>query len=291
MAMRRSELYAPAWSEPLRHLGPKLGFTDRGLGLVCERFDIPVPYRGYWAKRAAGVAPHQTPLPDPLRDDVVEPLQAFDGSGRRLAPEDVPDEWIIPGMLKRTFTPAPKPTVRSPPRNRPTYPALQGVGDTPSQGQHALEALRPTPGPLEPEVAPEMAFRIEDTLACSADSDVADADPLPTTEAAPQSPLLPEVASKSAAPGPQLLADQPSRNHGAYMREQLDRVFTAAAWQQRRDEALGVLAMIALRAAEEPATAARILSWVAEVRGALEADDPIFRLLTSLQTEASRLAA
>lgn len=288
--MRRSELYALAWSEPLRHLGPKLGFTDRGLGLVCARFDIPVPYRGYWAKRAAGKDPKRTPLPDPSHDDLVEPLQAFDGSGQRVAPEDIPDEWIIPGVLKRSFTPPSKPTVRSPPLNQPTYPSLRDIDEAASLESSVRAPRLPTsPGPVLDNVRLE-----EEAPPIAVAGNTGGVAPSPADEPArpPLPPLLPVVEPVSPERLLRQQGEDSLRDQVADMQGQLNRVFATAAQQQRHHEAAGVLAAIALRASsEDPATALYILKWVAEVRRALDADDPIAGLLKSLRAENSRLAA
>jgi len=57
------ELYNRAWSTPLDRLARELGLSGRGLGKLCARCNIPVPPRGYWAKRAAGKRVSQPPLP------------------------------------------------------------------------------------------------------------------------------------------------------------------------------------------------------------------------------------
>lgn len=74
--MKRSELYALVWQISVRRAAPDLGLSDVGLRKVCDRFQIPVPDVGYWAKRDAGHAPEtpalfrpdydpDIPLPDP----------------------------------------------------------------------------------------------------------------------------------------------------------------------------------------------------------------------------------
>lgn len=61
--LTRQQLYDRAWTTPLDTLGKELGLSGRGLGKLCERHDIPVPPRGWWAKKAAGHRVKQTPLP------------------------------------------------------------------------------------------------------------------------------------------------------------------------------------------------------------------------------------
>jgi hypothetical protein len=65
--LTREELYVLVWSEPIQKIAPRYGLSDRGFGKLCARYEIPVPPRGWWAKRAAGKRVRQTPLP-PLND-------------------------------------------------------------------------------------------------------------------------------------------------------------------------------------------------------------------------------
>jgi hypothetical protein len=59
----RGALYELVWSEPMQALAKKFSLSDRGLAKICAAANIPVPARGYWAKKQAGkrVSPH--PLP------------------------------------------------------------------------------------------------------------------------------------------------------------------------------------------------------------------------------------
>lgn len=52
--IERKELYDLVWSKPIMELSKEFGVSDRGLGKVCERYDIPKPPRGYWQKLEAG---------------------------------------------------------------------------------------------------------------------------------------------------------------------------------------------------------------------------------------------
>jgi hypothetical protein len=61
--LTRDELYAFVWSEPIQKLSKRYGLSDRGLGKLCARYNIPVAPRGWWAKKAAGKRVKQDPLP------------------------------------------------------------------------------------------------------------------------------------------------------------------------------------------------------------------------------------
>ena len=59
----REKLYQEVWSTPMLKLAKQYSYSDRGLAKLCERMNIPVPPRGYWAKKEAGQEVAQTPLP------------------------------------------------------------------------------------------------------------------------------------------------------------------------------------------------------------------------------------
>jgi len=61
-AYSRLELYELVWSTPISTLADQFGISDRGLAKTCERYQIPVPGRGYWAKIEAGQRATKTPL-------------------------------------------------------------------------------------------------------------------------------------------------------------------------------------------------------------------------------------
>ena len=63
--LTHQQLYDRVWMTPLDALAKELGLSGRGLGTLCNRHDIPVPHRGWWAKKAPGHRVRQTPLPAP----------------------------------------------------------------------------------------------------------------------------------------------------------------------------------------------------------------------------------
>ena len=62
----RLALYEQVWTEPIHRLCKRYFLSDRGLGKLCARHNIPVPPRGYWARVAYGQKPKRTLLP-PLK--------------------------------------------------------------------------------------------------------------------------------------------------------------------------------------------------------------------------------
>ncbi len=64
----REELYREVWREPMLKLAKKYGISSVMLGKVCRKLSIPVPGRGYWARKAHGY--HDTIKPLPKLKDV-----------------------------------------------------------------------------------------------------------------------------------------------------------------------------------------------------------------------------
>src|SRR5262245_26619502 len=59
----RKELYDRVWSQPMRTVASSLGISDVALAKHCKKADIPVPERGYWARKQAGKPTIQVALP------------------------------------------------------------------------------------------------------------------------------------------------------------------------------------------------------------------------------------
>ena len=49
----REVLYDRVWQAPLRTVAREYGVSDVALAKTCRKLNVPVPGRGYWAKRAA----------------------------------------------------------------------------------------------------------------------------------------------------------------------------------------------------------------------------------------------
>jgi hypothetical protein len=60
----RVELYNEVWKQPIVKIARKCGISDVALGKACRKLRIPHPGRGDWAKRTAGKAVRQAPLPE-----------------------------------------------------------------------------------------------------------------------------------------------------------------------------------------------------------------------------------
>ena len=52
--LTRKQLYELAWKNPMMHIAKEFGFSDRGLGKLCVKYEIPIPPRGYWMRLKVG---------------------------------------------------------------------------------------------------------------------------------------------------------------------------------------------------------------------------------------------
>jgi hypothetical protein len=59
----RRELYELVWSQPMRTVAASVGISDVALAKHCRKARIPVPERGYWARKSAGKPTIKRPLP------------------------------------------------------------------------------------------------------------------------------------------------------------------------------------------------------------------------------------
>ena len=59
----RKELYDLIWSQPMMVVAASVGISDVALAKHCKKANIPVPSRGYWARKHAGKPVGQPALP------------------------------------------------------------------------------------------------------------------------------------------------------------------------------------------------------------------------------------
>ena len=62
----RETLYRQVWKAPLIKVAQQYGVSGVAIGKICRKLGIPLPGRGYWAKKAAGGRTKISPLP-PLK--------------------------------------------------------------------------------------------------------------------------------------------------------------------------------------------------------------------------------
>jgi hypothetical protein len=52
--LTREELFEQVWKRPMTKVAAGFGISDVALKKICDKHRVPVPGRGYWAKKAAG---------------------------------------------------------------------------------------------------------------------------------------------------------------------------------------------------------------------------------------------
>jgi hypothetical protein len=73
VVVTREELYQKVWAEPIVHVAKRLELSGRGLAKLCARHKIPVPPRGWWARKQHGKIVRRAPLKesDPATAPIV----------------------------------------------------------------------------------------------------------------------------------------------------------------------------------------------------------------------------
>jgi hypothetical protein len=56
LRLTREELYRLVWAKPMTEVGQDFQISDRAMAKICARKQVPVPPRGYWAKKNAARA-------------------------------------------------------------------------------------------------------------------------------------------------------------------------------------------------------------------------------------------
>lgn len=62
--LTRGELFELVWSTPMTKLAARFGLSNVGLTKICERFQIPRPPQGHWARLAWNHKPGRPSLPE-----------------------------------------------------------------------------------------------------------------------------------------------------------------------------------------------------------------------------------
>lgn len=107
----RERLYEEVWSTPVREVAKTYGISDVALGKICRRLGVPMPGRGYWARKNAGQDIKREPL-RPLREgqpsshrvqrykDPIDDIEIGDEAKALLAQEDEDVyQVIVPDIL------------------------------------------------------------------------------------------------------------------------------------------------------------------------------------------------
>ena len=91
IVISRKDLYERVWAEPIQKLSKEYGLSDVGLAKVCRRYDIPIPPRGYWAKKQAGKRVAQPPLPPQGPQGYGDQIRLAGPSARPVPPAVAPE--------------------------------------------------------------------------------------------------------------------------------------------------------------------------------------------------------
>lgn len=83
----------------MAQLAKEFGLSDVGFAKLCRRHSVPLPYRGFWAKKAAGRTPSTIPLP-PLRKGVPATVRL---DPKPVAPAKPPDPEIDQALAVDTI--------------------------------------------------------------------------------------------------------------------------------------------------------------------------------------------
>ena len=83
--LHREALYKEVWETPIMQLAKKYCMSDVGLAKICQRMQIPLPPRGYWAKHAYGHKVKKAPLPRLTDGSAYVALDKTADEMRRLA--------------------------------------------------------------------------------------------------------------------------------------------------------------------------------------------------------------
>jgi hypothetical protein len=86
----REQLYEKVWTEPVRTVAKGFGISDVALAKDCKRLKIPLPGRGYWAKKAAGKSVRRTQLPVLPPNDAVTPREKTFSPPAVVVAPDIP---------------------------------------------------------------------------------------------------------------------------------------------------------------------------------------------------------
>ena len=59
----RDELYEKVWDRPVTKVAKGYGVSGVAIAKVCRKLKVPLPGRGYWAKKQHGYSFSRNPLP------------------------------------------------------------------------------------------------------------------------------------------------------------------------------------------------------------------------------------
>ena len=85
----REKLYEEVWEQPLLKVAARYGVSAVALGKTCRKLQVPVPGRGYWAKKQFGKPVKRPPLPGAKDLPVVQRMKRVDSPVPATPPDPV----------------------------------------------------------------------------------------------------------------------------------------------------------------------------------------------------------
>lgn len=114
LSVTREELHSLVWSVPMQRLKTSFRMSDVALAKHCAQADVPVPSRGWWAKKAAGKEVAITPLPPLPIGEVDRPInlempREYAGAGTSAStkpdgPPEFPNIALFKAEVERVVT-------------------------------------------------------------------------------------------------------------------------------------------------------------------------------------------
>ena len=101
----REELYEKVWKAPIQTVAKEYGVSDVALGKTCKKLHVPLPGRGYWAKKAA-----QRPVPPQPSLPTVPVIENTNGMRVEIAAPDSATTEATPADSKKKPVQSEKPT-------------------------------------------------------------------------------------------------------------------------------------------------------------------------------------
>lgn len=101
--LNKKQLYDLVWKRPMMEVAKEYGLSDRGLAKLCERNGIPVPPRGYWAKKKAGQKIVQPPLLVLSPKEPDTKVLVKHAAQQKEAQESIEEEPIVPDEIREAI--------------------------------------------------------------------------------------------------------------------------------------------------------------------------------------------
>lgn len=101
---KREDLYEQVWNEPLTKVAQRYGVSDVAVAKACRKLEIPLPGRGYWARKANGYAVEQRLPLTPLQHVSLAARQSPTLTPRATARPEPNQKVLIPEEFREELT-------------------------------------------------------------------------------------------------------------------------------------------------------------------------------------------